>query len=163
MLVVSFRSLLATLKVAAYLSPQICLPMKTKPYRIVLLSFTLLSLQKGHSQESAGMIRTTDGLAITYKSSFIADCKKMYGLRTVDSLANKACECQANVLNNYVTNHQLSFYRKRYKEKALQALIEQDVFIQRKISDCLTPSRSLQLASTSSPGKKESETVWRVL
>jgi len=105
------------------------------------------------AQDDDGMIRTTDGHAIATKSSFIAACKKMYGAARGDSMVAKACECHVSLLNNYFTTHQLGFFQTRYKEKALQILIEQDLIIQKKLQQCGAPVENLQLLSVPSSRK----------
>jgi hypothetical protein len=126
------------------------MPAKTVQF---LLALFLCYIKPVAAQDDDGMIRTTDGHAIATKSSFITACKKTYSAAG-DSLVAKACECQANLLNNYFTTHQLGFFQKRYKEKTLQVLIERDPVIQKKLQECSAPVEHLQLVSVSSSRKQ---------
>jgi hypothetical protein len=83
------------------------------------ISVFLVCVQTVSAQEDDGMIRTTDGHAIATKSSFVQQCKKKYGGGAGDSGIIKACECQANLLNNYFTTHPTWFLSTSLQRKCV--------------------------------------------
>lgn len=117
---------------------------------LVSVLLVLASLQLAAQQKSADDLYTREGILITKKRFIVETCIRSMQSEATETTARKICECQVELLDDRFTQQQIQRYSKKYKELALQKLMEEDATLQSAMPACIEKDSSLNLFSINS-------------
>ena len=118
-----------------------------------MCSLFLSFIKTSFCQDEDKIIHTKGGTGIGTKKSLVIQCKLSYAAPTENKMITQICECEVNLLDRRFTMKQIKTYQKKYKEKGLYQLMEDDTLLQRQLKECTASGSNILL--TSIPGYRQ--------
>jgi hypothetical protein len=105
-------------------------------YRILFIILFFAYSISISAQDEDKLIHSKDGKTLGYKKYLVSQCKNSYGATAENKLIEQICNCKINLLDRRYTNKEIRLYQKKYKDRGISMLIEEDTALQRQFKEC---------------------------